>query len=507
MLLADGGAVHLRPSAATDGPAILAMHERMSDRTRYLRYFQAVSQISPSQLKVFTEVDHVTSVGLVAELGGEIIAAGSYHRDRNEPRDGRGGVRRRGRSAAAWSRFDPAGASGRRRAGAGDQTIHRRGAGREPEHGPGLHRRRLRGQARVLLRHRRSRVRHRADGGFAGRHHRRGSSGPKSRSIARLLSPRAVAVIGASNETRKLGHAVLVNLLRAGFTGPVYPVNPETLSVQGVRAYKSVLDIPDPVDVAVVTVPAASVAEVLESCRIKGVHGLVIVTGGFADADVARRRGRRRRFATPDGRDGQGERHAGARPELPGRGEHRSCGAAERDARAGGAAAGSGRVLLPVRRAGHRDSGRRRLPRAGAVVVRLGGQPGRRLGQRPAAVLARRRAHRGGAAVPGIVRQSAQVRPAGPDAGPRQAGDRGEVRPSCAGQSRAGGQFGGRLGHRGGDPVRAVRGDPHRHPRPRPSTSPNCWPTNRFRAATASRSWAIRPRSECWRSTPAWRPD
>ena len=109
----------------------------------------------------------------------------------------------------------------------------------------------------------------------------------ESRSIARFLAPRSVAVIGASNETRKLGHAVLVNLLRAGFTGPVYPVNPETLSVQGVRAYKSVLDIPDPVDIAVVTVPAASVAEVLESCRIKGVHGLVVVTGGFADADLA----------------------------------------------------------------------------------------------------------------------------------------------------------------------------------------------------------------------------
>ena len=90
-------------------------------------------------------------------------------------------------------------------------------------------------------------------------------------------------MIGASTDPTKIGHAVLVNLLRGDFAGPVYPVNPETLSVQGVRAYPSVTDIPDPVDLAVVAVPAPRVAEVVESCRAKGVHGLVVVTAGFAD--------------------------------------------------------------------------------------------------------------------------------------------------------------------------------------------------------------------------------
>ncbi len=285
VLLADGGAVHLRPSAATDGPAILAMHERMSDRTRYLRYFQAVSHISPSQLKVFTEVDHVSSVGLVAELGGEIIAAGSYHRDRDNP-------------DTAEVAFVVEDAQQRR--GLGSILLEHLAAAAQ-ERG-------IKRFTAEVLGENQNMVRVFMDAGYEVR--REFSSGivdlgfdieptaaslavitareqrAESRSIARLLSPRAVAVIGASNETHKLGHAVLVNLLRAGFTGPVYPVNPETLSVQGVRAYRSVLDIPDPVDVAVVTVPAASVADVLESCRIKGVHGLVIVTGGFADADI-----------------------------------------------------------------------------------------------------------------------------------------------------------------------------------------------------------------------------
>ena len=148
---------------------------------------------------------------------------------------------------------------------------------------------------------------------------------------------------------------MLLNLLRAGFTGPVYPVNPETLSVQGVRAYTSVTDIPDPVDLAVVTVPAASVAEVVESCRAKGVHGLVVMSAGFADVDESgaeaqRQHGRRWPGPTACGCSG---------PNCLGLVNTDPCGAAQRDAGAGGAAAGPGRVLLPVRRARHRDPGRR----------------------------------------------------------------------------------------------------------------------------------------------------
>ncbi|MET3806650.1 acyl-CoA synthetase (NDP forming)/GNAT superfamily N-acetyltransferase [Nakamurella sp. UYEF19] len=284
VLLADGGAVHVRPSAATDGPAIVAMHTRMSERTRYLRYFQAVNELSPSQLAVFTAVDHVSAVGLVAELGGSIIAAGSYHRDKRNP-------------DTAEVAFVVEDAHQRR--GLGSILLEHLAAAAQE-----------RGVKRFtaeVLGENQSMLRVFIDAGYAVT--REFSSGvvdlgfdimptdsslavitsreqrAESRSIARFLAPRSVAVIGASNETRKLGHAVLVNLLRAGFTGPVYPVNPETLSVQGVRAYRSVLEIPDPVDIAVVTVPAASVAEVLESCRAKGVHGLVVVTGGFADAD------------------------------------------------------------------------------------------------------------------------------------------------------------------------------------------------------------------------------
>ncbi|HEY5117789.1 MAG TPA: acetate--CoA ligase family protein, partial [Nakamurella sp.] len=105
----------------------------------------------------------------------------------------------------------------------------------------------------------------------------------EARSIARLLAPGSIAVIGASDEPATLGRIVLENLLRGKFSGPVYPVAPDIVSVQGVRAYAAVTDIPDPVDLAVVTVPDSTAAEVVAACQAKGVHGLVVMTAGFAD--------------------------------------------------------------------------------------------------------------------------------------------------------------------------------------------------------------------------------
>jgi acyl-CoA synthetase (NDP forming) len=92
-----------------------------------------------------------------------------------------------------------------------------------------------------------------------------------------------VAVIGAGRGERGVGQAVLRNLLRGDFTGPVYPVHPTATAVAGVRAYPTVLDIPDDVDLAVVAVPAEAVPEVVGQCARKGVRGLVVVSAGFGE--------------------------------------------------------------------------------------------------------------------------------------------------------------------------------------------------------------------------------
>lgn len=105
----------------------------------------------------------------------------------------------------------------------------------------------------------------------------------ESRSIQRLLFPRSVAVIGASRAEHSVGQTVLRNLLSGDFSGPVYPVHPTAVAVAGVRAYASVLEIPDDVDLAVVAVRADAVHEVVEECAGKGVRGLVVVSSGFGE--------------------------------------------------------------------------------------------------------------------------------------------------------------------------------------------------------------------------------
>ena len=79
----------------------------------------------------------------------------------------------------------------------------------------------------------------------------------EARSVARLLAPRTIAVIGAGERRGTVGHEVLRNLISHGFTGAVYPVHPTAHAVASVRAWPSVLDVPDDVDLAVLAVPAA----------------------------------------------------------------------------------------------------------------------------------------------------------------------------------------------------------------------------------------------------------
>lgn len=106
----------------------------------------------------------------------------------------------------------------------------------------------------------------------------------RSAGVRRLLSPRTVAVIGASRDPQSVGGAVFRNLLQGGFKGIVFPINPKTPSVAGVMSYPTVLDVPGDVDLAVVVVPAAIVLEVVEQCGKKGVPGLVIISAGFGEA-------------------------------------------------------------------------------------------------------------------------------------------------------------------------------------------------------------------------------
>ncbi len=98
-----------------------------------------------------------------------------------------------------------------------------------------------------------------------------------------FTDPKGVAVIGASSSPDKLGYQVLDNIVRHGYEGAVYPINPTATEILGLPVYKTVLDVPDPVDLAVIVVPARFVPTVLEECGQRGVKGAVIITAGFRE--------------------------------------------------------------------------------------------------------------------------------------------------------------------------------------------------------------------------------
>ncbi|MEW6443826.1 MAG: CoA-binding protein [bacterium] len=101
--------------------------------------------------------------------------------------------------------------------------------------------------------------------------------------LHRMLEADSVAFVGASNDPRTMGTIQLLNLLKGGYAGKIYPVHPREKTVLGLEAYASLRDIPDPVDLAVITVPARVVPEIIEDCGAKGIRSAVITSGGFGE--------------------------------------------------------------------------------------------------------------------------------------------------------------------------------------------------------------------------------
>ena len=333
VVLSDGGTVHLRPIVPADADQLVSFHGRLSDRTRYFRYFGPYPRMPKRDVERFSNVDYTNRAAFVALLGDDIVAVGRY--DRLGDRDS---------AEVAFVVEDDH--QGR---GLGSILLeHLAAAAREQG---------LRRFVAEVLAENSSMVRVFRDAGYQVRRAmeegvvhlefdidpteeslavaRAREQAAEARSVHNLLHPRSVAVIGASTDNRKIGHAVLVNLLSADFTGPVYPVNPEHRSVRGVRAYPSVLDIPDDVDLAVVAIPAAGIDEVLDACLAKGVKALVIVSSGFSETGPDGREIERRmvrsarvhgmRVVGPNAlgvvNTDQGHRlNATLAPQLPGRG-------------------------------------------------------------------------------------------------------------------------------------------------------------------------------------------
>jgi acyl-CoA synthetase (NDP forming)/RimJ/RimL family protein N-acetyltransferase len=291
VVLSDGATAHLRPIRPDDADRLVEFYGRVSDDSKYFRFFAPYPTLSPRDVETFTQVDHTDRVALIVLTGDEMIAVGRYERIDA------------GQAEVAFLVEDDH--QGR---GVGSvllehlaQAARERGIGRFvaevlphnhkmitvfSEAGYTIASRLTDGIVHVEFE-----IRPTDDSidVMTAREHR-----AEARSIQRLLTPRSVAVIGASRSRDKVGHALVRNLVRGGFTGPVYAVNPDATAVSGVPAYPSVRDVPGEVDLALVAVPADAVADVVLDCAARGVKGLVVVSAGFAETG-------------PDGRERQGE--------------------------------------------------------------------------------------------------------------------------------------------------------------------------------------------------------
>ncbi|MET0740667.1 MAG: GNAT family N-acetyltransferase [Candidatus Nanopelagicales bacterium] len=282
VVLRDGATVHLRPIQPTDGDGLVDFHAHLSEQTVYFRFFAPYPVLSDRDIDRFTHVNHVDRAALVATLHDEIVGVVRYERidtptaevafvirDDHHGR-GLGSVFLEHIAAAAWD-------NGIRRFVADVLPVNSamistfRQAGYEPrtELEDGVLRLELEITPTEAVR-----------SVMAAREHR-----AEARSVERLLRPESIAVVGASRDPRAAGHILLRHLSASGFPGSLYAVNPAASGeIHGVPAYASVKDIPDPVHLAVVAVPAAAVLDVAAECGARGdVRGLVVVSAGFAE--------------------------------------------------------------------------------------------------------------------------------------------------------------------------------------------------------------------------------
>jgi acyl-CoA synthetase (NDP forming)/RimJ/RimL family protein N-acetyltransferase len=282
VVLSDGGTVHLRPIRPDDGPRILDFHSRQSPESIYFRYFTPRPRLSEKEVDHLTHVDYVDRMAFVALRDDDLIAVARYDR---WPTRSEAEVaffvddRHTGRGLATVLLEYLAAAA--RRAGLSSFTAtvlptnHRmvgvfRAAGFEAHSAfeDGLI------EVRLDLRPTPA-----AEAAIEAR-----AQKAEAEAVRLLLAPRSVAVIGAGRDRASVGHAVLRNLLMHEFTGPVYPVNKAARHVGGVPSYPDLEAIDGPVDLAIVVVPAAQVAGVVEQCGHKGVKAVIVISAGFSEA-------------------------------------------------------------------------------------------------------------------------------------------------------------------------------------------------------------------------------
>src|ERR1022692_974077 len=290
-LLADGATAEIRGATPDDLDAVRGMHEAMSPENRYLRFFSLSKNAAEQEARRLCRPAGPDHAALLACLDGKVVGAASY-----EPT----GIP--GEAEVAFAVTD---------------DMHGRGvATLLLEHLVSLARmRHLRAFTAQTLAENSAMLRVFADAGLGVLRHwadgvaeltipipRQAAlsqaslyletvAGREERadvaSLAPLLSPASVAVVGVSRKEGSVGRTILRNIRDAGFAGPAYAVNPNADEIEGMRCFHSVAALPEPVDLAVIAVPPSAVAAAAQECGERGIRALVVITAGLAATQEA----------------------------------------------------------------------------------------------------------------------------------------------------------------------------------------------------------------------------
>jgi len=312
-LLADGTTVEIREACAEDFDAVQAMHEAMAPDNIYLRFFSYSKRSAETEARRICrdpDPDAPGSAALLALLDGELVGVASYAGLTGHP----------GQAEVAFA--------------VADHMHHKGIATLLLEHLVSLARsRQITEFTAETLSENRAMLKVFADAGLPVQRHfadeiyeltfplprdedgtaldtylsavaERESSADVA-SLRHIFAPESVVVIGASRRREAIGRVILENIRAGGYAGRLYTVNPRARQIDGERCLASVLDLPEPADLAVIAVPAPAVLSVAGQCGQRGVRSLVVITSGLdaaACADllaVCRRHGMR--LVGPDG--------------------------------------------------------------------------------------------------------------------------------------------------------------------------------------------------------------
>ena len=449
-LLSDGATIEIRPARPGDFDAVRDMHAKMSPDNLYLRFFSMSPLAAEREARRICREPALDHAALLALLDGEVVGCGTYEQAGTGSRS----------AEVAFTVAD---------------DLHHRGIGMLLlEHLVSLARGRgFRAFTAETLSENAAMLRVFADAGLQvqrslvdgvydlrfplpadeadaalGTYRDTVAVRERSADVASMrpvLMPASVAVIGASRRPGSVGRVILRNIISGGFPGPVYPVNPGAVELDGIGCLPSAAALPDQVDLAIIAAPARAVLGIAEDCGRRGVGALVVIAAGLSGParaellGICRRHGMRMVGPASFGVANPGicldatfaARHPAAGNSRPGAAVHR-----RHRLRAGGAPVPAGR---------------------GDLLSGLVRRQRRRVRHRHAAVVGVRRGDQAGRAVPGIDREPAQVRPHRPPCGPYHAGadrGRGPVRGGRAAGRGARREGGYPAGHPAG-PVRA----------------------------------------------------